>query len=55
MEALHGLCFERYAFVRQRGVGGEEGEDQPRDTCEPLERINQWLPYGKLVDLAGRT
>jgi hypothetical protein len=33
----------------------EEGEDQPRDTCEPLERINQWLPYGKLVDLAGPT
>jgi hypothetical protein len=33
----------------------EEGEDQPRDRCEPLERINQWIPYGKLVDLVGPT
>jgi len=33
----------------------EEGEDEPRDTCEPLERINQWIPHGKLVDLVGPT
>jgi hypothetical protein len=29
----------------------EEDEDEPRDNCEPLERINQWIPYGQLVDL----
>lgn len=33
----------------------EDDEGQPRDTCEPLERINQWIPHGKLVDLAKPT
>jgi hypothetical protein len=29
----------------------EDGDDEPRDTCEPLERINQWIPHGNLVSL----
>jgi hypothetical protein len=29
----------------------EEGEDEPREICEPLERINGWIPHGKLVSL----
>lgn len=33
----------------------EGDEDQPRETCEPLERINAWIPDGKLVDLVGPT
>ena len=33
----------------------EDGEDQPRETCEPLERINQWIPHGELVSLTGPT
>jgi hypothetical protein len=33
----------------------EDGEDQPRTTCEPLRRINQWIPHGKLVDLTRQT
>ena len=33
----------------------EDGEDEARDTCEPLERINQWIPSGKLVSLIGPT
>ena len=33
----------------------EDGEDPPRETCEPLERINQWIPHGKLVSLTGPT
>ncbi len=33
----------------------EDGEDEPRDTCEPLERINQWIPHGSLVSLTGPT
>lgn len=33
----------------------EDGEDEARDTCEPLERINQWIPHGKLVSLIGPT
>jgi hypothetical protein len=33
----------------------EEGEDEPRDSCEPLERINAWIPYGHLVSLTGPT
>ena len=32
-----------------------DGEDQPRDTCEPLEGINRWIAGGKLVDLTGPT
>lgn len=32
-----------------------EGEDEPRETCEPLERINAWLPHGRLVSLVGPT
>ena len=27
----------------------EDGEDQPRETCKPLERINDRIPGGKLV------
>lgn len=33
----------------------EDDEDQPRETCEPLERINEWIPHGKLVSLTGPT
>jgi hypothetical protein len=33
----------------------EDDEDQPRETCEPLERINEWIATGKLVDLVGPT
>ncbi|MGO9112368.1 MAG: hypothetical protein ACLP9L_24320 [Thermoguttaceae bacterium] len=33
----------------------EEGEDEPRESCEPLERINAWIPYGRLVSLIGPT
>jgi hypothetical protein len=33
----------------------EEGEDEPREICEPLERINASLPYGNLVSLVGPT
>jgi GH24 family phage-related lysozyme (muramidase) len=33
----------------------EDGEDEARETCEPLERINQWIPHGKLVSLIGPT
>lgn len=33
----------------------EDDEDQPRETCEPLERINEWIPTGKLVELIGPT
>jgi hypothetical protein len=29
--------------------------DEPSETCEPLERINQWIPDGKLVDLTKPT
>lgn len=28
-----------------------EGENHPRDSCEPLERINAWMPHGKLISL----
>ena len=31
----------------------EDGKDRPRDNCEPLDRINQWIHSGELVDLAG--
>ena len=34
----------------------EDGEDEPRPTCEPLDRVNAWLmPSGHLVDLVGPT
>ena len=33
----------------------EDGEDEPRETCRPLDHINQWIPHGKLVDLTGPT
>lgn len=29
----------------------EDGADEARETCEPLERINAWLPHGRLVSL----
>jgi hypothetical protein len=33
----------------------EDGEDEARGTCEPLERINAWLSPGHLVSLIGPT
>jgi hypothetical protein len=33
----------------------EDGEDEARDTCEPMERINTWLSPGRLVDMIGPT
>ena len=33
----------------------EDGADEARETCEPLERINAWLPHGRLVSLIGPT
>jgi hypothetical protein len=33
----------------------EDDEDEPRETCEPLERINAWIPHGRLVSLTGPT
>jgi hypothetical protein len=33
----------------------EDGERQARETCEPLERINQWIPHGRLVSLIAPT
>src|SRR5487761_2046055 len=34
----------------------EDGEDEPRATCESLDRVNAWLiPFGRLVDLVGPT
>lgn len=33
----------------------EEDEDEPRETCEPLERINDWLGQCRLVSLVGPT
>lgn len=33
----------------------EDGEEESRDTCEPLEQINAWLPHGRLVTLVGPT
>jgi len=32
-----------------------DGEDENRDTCEPLERINAWIDHGRLVSLVGPT
>lgn len=33
----------------------EDGEDAPRRTCRPMERINAWIPHGRLVDLVSPT
>lgn len=33
----------------------EDDEDDPRETCEALDRINAWLPHGRLVSLTGPT
>ncbi len=33
----------------------EEGQEKPRRTCGALDRINAWLPHGRLVDLVGVT
>jgi len=33
----------------------EDGEDEPRETCELLERINAWIDDGKLVSLVEPT
>lgn len=34
----------------------EDGEDEARETCAALEKINEWLPQGeRLVDLSGAT
>lgn len=33
----------------------EDGEDEARDTCEPMERINTWLSPCRLVSLIGPT
>lgn len=33
----------------------EDGEEEARETCAPLEQINAWLPYGRLVSLIGPT
>lgn len=32
-----------------------EDDEFDEETCEPLERINQWIPHGKLVSLIGPT
>ena len=33
----------------------EDGEDEARETCEPINRINGWLDHGRLVSLIGPT
>ena len=33
----------------------EDDEDEARETCEPLERINAWIDHGRLVSLVGPT
>jgi hypothetical protein len=34
----------------------DDGAEEPRKTCDPLEQINAWLgPRGRLVDLVGPT
>lgn len=33
----------------------EDGVDEPREMCEPLERINAWMEHGRLVSLIGPT
>ena len=32
-----------------------DGADQPTESCEPLDRINAWIPDGRLVSLVGPT
>ena len=32
-----------------------DGEDEPRETCQPIEEINEWISNGKLVDLVKPT
>jgi hypothetical protein len=34
---------------------GEDEDGQTQDTCESLEKINQWIPDGKLVSLVSPT
>lgn len=33
----------------------DDDEDEPRETCEPLDQINSWVPDGRLVSLTGPT
>jgi hypothetical protein len=33
----------------------EEERDEPGELCEPLERINAWIPHGRLVSLTSPT
>ena len=33
----------------------EDGEEEARETCEPLDQINAWIPHGRLVNLTGPT
>ena len=33
----------------------EDGEDEPRESCEPLDQINSWLKHGRLVSLINPT
>jgi hypothetical protein len=33
----------------------EDDEEEARETCEPLERINAWIPHGELVSLTEPT
>jgi hypothetical protein len=33
----------------------ELNEDEPRDTCQPLEEINRWITHGRLVNITGPT
>jgi hypothetical protein len=33
----------------------EDDEDEARETCAALERINGWIPHGELVSLTGPT
>lgn len=33
----------------------DDAEDEPRETCEPLDQINAWIPDGRLVSLTGST
>jgi len=32
-----------------------DSDDEPTDSCEPLDRINSWIEDGKLVDLTKPT
>jgi hypothetical protein len=33
----------------------DDGTDEPQETCDPLDKINAWLPHGRLVSLIGPT